>query len=112
MQTSTDAGDLPIDVPHIVSERLGTDIDYFAYVFDLLTDGNIRLNSEYLRCVSALGKVNAAKGGERSAVQVMEEWLPWHRTLFDLFIRDHPSLQVAYQSFGYRMAGSSQSRRV
>jgi len=103
MQTSTDAGDLQINVPHIASERLVADIDYFCYVFDLLTGSDISISKEYLSSVSDLGKINEAKGGGRSAIHVFEEWQPWQRTLFLLFLRDHPSLQAAYPSLGYRL---------
>lgn len=107
MQMSTDAGDLPINVPHIVSERLVADIDYFSYVFELLAGKNFSISTEYLRNVSDLGKLNAAKGGGRSAIQVFEEWQPWQCTLFLLVLRDHPALQAAYPSFGYCLPSSA-----
>jgi hypothetical protein len=101
MQMSTDAGDLSIEVPHIVSERLVADIDYFAYVFDLLTGRSVSISSKYLRGVSDLGKQNAERGGGRSAIEVFEEWQPWQRTLFLLILRDHTVLREAYPCFGY-----------
>jgi hypothetical protein len=103
MQMSTDSGDLPIHVPHIVSERLVADIDYFCYVLELLIGDDIPISTDYLSSVTKLGKLNAAKDGGRSAIQVFEEWQPWQRTLFLLFLRDHPSLQEAYTSFGYSL---------
>jgi hypothetical protein len=101
MQMSTDHGDLSMDTTHIVSERLVADIDYFAYMFELLTSGVLAVSSSYLNEAMALGRQNASEGGGQCAVQVFEQWEPWQRTLFLLFLRDHPSLVAAYPKFGY-----------
>jgi len=101
MQMSTDHGDRGVDVPHIVSERLVADIDYFAYVLRLLMGESFPLHSAYLRSVQELGKQNAAAGGGKSAIQAYEEWKPWQRTHYQIMMRDHEELRTWYPVLGY-----------
>ena len=101
MQMSIDDRDLRAGVQHISSEMLVSDIEYFTYTIKLLMGDSIALSEEYIHQVQCLGRQNAAEGYGRSAEQVFNEWQPWQRTLFMMFLRDHPRLKTHYENFGY-----------
>lgn len=101
MQTSIDDRDLRTGVRHIVSEKLVSDMEYFASMVKLLMGDSISLSEEYLHKVHYLGRQNAAEGYGRNPEQVFNEWQPWQRTLFMMFLRDHPGLKTHYESLGY-----------
>lgn len=103
MQMSTDLGDIDLDVPQIVMERLVADIDFFAYVLALLTDERINISLEYLRNVQALGRQNASQTAGHSVIEIFDAWSPWQRDLYRIFLRDHPLLSQAYTELGYNL---------
>lgn len=103
MQMSNDYRDMKLKTAQIISERLVSDMDYFAYTAKLLMGDSISLSNEYLDQVQQLGKQNASTTSGRDADSIFKSWQPWQRTLFMVFLRDHPKLAACYESYGYTL---------
>jgi len=104
-QLHMDDNDLLVKtVEHISSERLVSDIDYFAYVAERLFGKAVPITAAWLREVEALGKVHASEGGSRNALQIFEEWKPWQRSVLSIFLDTRPNLKTEYPRYGYNLS--------
>jgi hypothetical protein len=97
-----DQWDFSTPIPHVPMERLTKDIEYFAWFFSEICQGEARPDAAYLSQVFGAGRRNV-QAEEMSAVGRHAGWEEWKQVFFGLALR-RSGLEPRYRDLGYDLS--------
>jgi len=100
--------ELGFPIPHIPSERLVADLEYFLWFLRCITKGLIEIDRDYINKVKSIGKVDS-RSKNLSSYEVFLGWEEWKQWLF-IEMMKQLNLFEAYDKLGYDLSFCFESK--